>query len=42
MSENLNRRQVSFSKYDSMSFEELEAILRADAEASEGQEADVD
>lgn len=42
MSENLNRRPGSFSKYDSMSIEELETVLRADAEAPDGQGSDVD
>lgn len=42
MSENLNRSPGNFSKYDSMSIEELEAVLRADAEAPDGPESDVD
>ena len=40
MSENLNCRD--FSQYDEMSTEELEEILRLDAEAPEGQEPDVE
>ena len=37
MSENQNRRVNSFSKYDEMSTDELEQILRLDAESTEGQ-----
>lgn len=40
MSENQNRRLRDFSKYDSMKTEELEKILRLDAEAPVGQESD--
>lgn len=40
MSENQNRGVNDFSKYDSMATEELEEILRLDAEAPEGQESD--
>lgn len=40
MSENQNRRTNDFSKYDSMATEELEQILRLDAEAPDGQESD--
>lgn len=39
MSENLNR---DFSKYESMSTEELEEILRLDAEAPEGAQSDTE
>lgn len=39
MSENRNR---DFSKYDSMATEELEEILRLDAEAPEGEGADIE
>ena len=39
MSENLNR---DFSKYEAMSTEELEEILRLDAEAPEGAQSDTD
>ena len=40
MSENLDRGTRDFSKYDAMSTEALEEILRLDAEAPEGQESD--
>ena len=40
MSENQNRGINDFSKYDSMVTEELEEILRLDAEMPEGQESD--
>lgn len=40
MSENQNRGLRDFSKYDSMKTEELEEILRLDAETPVGQEAD--
>lgn len=40
MSENQNRGTNNFSKYDSMATEELEEILRLDAEVPEGQESD--
>lgn len=42
MSENLNRGIRDFSKYDSMETEELEQILRLDAEAPEGTESDTE
>lgn len=42
MSENLNRSNPDFSKYDSMSIEELEEILRADAQGPERADSDVD
>lgn len=42
MSENLNRGIRDFSKYDSMETEELEQILRLDAEAPEGIESDTE
>lgn len=42
MSENLNRSNPDFSKYDSMSIGELEEILRADAQGSERDDSDVD
>ena len=42
MSENLNRSTLDFSKYDSMSIEELEKILRADAQGPERDNSDVD
>ena len=42
MSENLNRSNQDFSKYDSMSIEELEEILRADAMGPERDDSDVD
>ena len=42
MSENLNRSNSDFSKYDSMSIGELEEILRADAMGSERADSDVD
>ena len=40
MSENQNRGTIDYAKYDSMSTEELEEILRLDAEAPEGQTSD--
>lgn len=40
MSENQNRGINAFAKYDSMATEELEEILRLDAEAPEGQASD--
>ncbi len=40
MSENQNRGIHNFAKYDSMATEELEEILRLDAEMPEGQESD--
>lgn len=40
MSENQNRGAGDFAKFDSMSTQELEEILRLDAEAPEGQESD--
>lgn len=42
MSENQNRGNIDFSQYDSMATEELEEILRLDAEMPEGQESDTD
>ena len=42
MSENRNRGTADFAKYDSMATEELEEILRLDAEMPEGQESDTD
>ncbi len=42
MSENLNRSNPDFSKYDSMSIGELEEILRADAMGPERDDSDID
>ena len=42
MSENLNRSNQDFSKYDSMRIGELEEILRADAMGPERDDSDVD
>lgn len=42
MSEMLNRENRDFSMYDEMETEELEEILRLDAEAPEGAESDVE
>ena len=42
MSENQNRGNIDFTKYDSMATQELEEILRLDAEMPEGQESDTD
>lgn len=42
MSENQNRGINGFANYDSMATEELEEILRLDAEMPEGQESDTD
>ena len=42
MSENQNCGINAFAKYDSMTTEELEEILRLDAEMPEGQESDTD
>lgn len=42
MSENQNRRIGDMSKYDAMTTEELEQILRLDAEAPEEQESDTE
>ena len=42
MSENQNRGSIDFGKYDSMATEELEEILRLDAEMPKGQESDTD
>lgn len=40
MSENQNRGTIDYVKYDSMATEELEEILRLDAEAPEGEASD--
>lgn len=42
MSENQNRGTRDFSKYDAMETEDLEEILRLDADAPEGQEPDTE
>ena len=42
MSENQNRGNIDFTIYDSMATQELEEILRLDAEMPEGQESDID
>lgn len=42
MSENQNRGNIDFAKYDSMATEELEEILRLDATMPEGQESDTE
>ena len=42
MSENQNRGNIDFGKYNSMATEELEEILRLDAEMPKGQESDTD
>ena len=42
MSENQNRRVVDLSKFDSMTTEELEEVLRLDAQAPEEQESDTE
>ncbi len=42
MSENLNREVRDFSKYNTMSTEELEELLRLDSEAPDGQESDTE
>ena len=42
MSENQNRGNIDLAQYDSMATEELEEILRLDAEMPEGQESDTD
>ena len=42
MSDNQNRGNVDFARYDSMATEELEEILRLDAEMPDGQESDTD
>ena len=42
MSENQNRGNIDFAKYDSMATQELEEILRLDAEMPGGQESDID
>lgn len=42
MSENQNRGIQDFSKYDTMETEELEEILRLDAETPEGEESDTE
>lgn len=42
MPDNINRRQTDFSLFDKMSTEELENILRLDAQNSKGDESDTD
>ena len=42
MSENQNRGNIDFEKYDSMATEALEEILRLDAKMPQGQESDTD
>lgn len=42
MSEKQNRGSIDLAQYDSMATEELEEILRLDAEMPEGQESDTD
>jgi len=42
MSENQNRGNIDFVKYDSMATQELEELLRLDAEMPQGQESDTD
>ena len=42
MSENQNRGNIDFAQYDSMATQELEEILRLDAEMPQGQESDTD
>ena len=42
MSENQNRSARDFSKYDALDTQDLEAILRLDSEAPEGQESDTE
>lgn len=42
MSENQDRRARDFSKYDALDTQDLEAILRLDSEAPEGQESDTE
>lgn len=42
MSEDLNRKACDFSQYDTMTNEALEALLRLDSEAPEGQESDTE
>lgn len=42
MSENQNRGNIDFAKYDSMATQELEEVLRLDAEMPGGQESDID
>lgn len=42
MSQNQNRGNIDFTIYDSMATQELEEILRLDAEMPEGQESDID
>ena len=41
MSQNQNRGNIDFTIYDSMATQELEEILRLDAEMPEGQESDI-
>ena len=42
MSQNQNRGNIDFTIYNSMATQELEEILRLDAEMPEGQESDID
>ncbi|MBR2311027.1 MAG: DUF4367 domain-containing protein [Oscillospiraceae bacterium] len=42
MSDNQNRGTVDYTKYEAMTTEELEEILRLDAEMPQGQESDTD
>lgn len=42
MSENQNRGSVDFTQYDAMTTEELEALLRSDAEMTGSQESDTE
>lgn len=42
MSQNQNRGNIDFTIYDSMETQELEEILRLDAEMPEGEESDID
>lgn len=42
MSENLDRRERDFSRFDSMTTEELQQILRLDAKKPHGEESDTD
>ena len=42
MPNNQNRSNQDFSRFDSMSNEELEEILRLDAQKTEGEESDLE